>query len=614
MKFNFKNFQLKTTIRNIIKDKMGITSFIIFILKTILFYSILVSYGASKIVQIHDKLIIINFYIYTLFIIAFLSFSFLFRKKLRLIILIVFDIFYSAILIGNLWIYRAFNSFVSFHLINETQNLNNMSSGVFSMFRKVDLGFIVLDIIFIAITVMLWKQYKIKEKIRGAFGVLIVFSAGLILIFHLAYDFHGSGYAGPDLFKTEFLPFSTMRNLSPLGYLLYDSKEYIADHIPYKLGASEKKEIKDWFGFKNENLPDNEHKGIFKGKNLIVIQVESLENFVVNNSYNNQEITPNLNKMLKNSIYFSNYFEQVNNGTSADADLMTNTSMFPVRRGGTFFRFPNNDYNTLPKLLDDKGYYSMALHSDHGYYWNVDKALVHFGFNEFKDMDSFDKKDTFFMGLTDESFFRQVSTKLTTSQKPFYAFTVTSTSHEPFVMPDKFKSLNLPEDFDKTKLGGYFQSVHYTDKQIGSFLDQLDKSGVLDNTVIAIYGDHNGVHKYFGDEVAKIKPQETWWNNDHRLPLILYSKGMKPESIDTNGGQIDFLPTIAYALDIDKSKYENTSIGRNLLNTKRNYALLNDGTIKGVKTLNDKDKDYVKESFQISDNLLRANAIKNYMK
>ena len=614
MTINIKKFQPKDIIINIIKDKVAITSFVNFLLKTFIFYSILVSYGASKIVAIHDRLILINFYVYILFIIAFLSFSFIFKNPLRMIILRAADIFYTVLLIGNLWIYRAFNSFVSFHLVDETKNLNNMSSGVFSMFRTVDLTFLALDIVAIIITIVLWREYRVKEKIKGAFRLVFIFSAGLILFLHLIYDFHGNNYDGPDLFKTEFLPFSTMRNLSPLGYLIYDSKEFVVDHLPYKLSAAEKKHIKDWFSFKNENLPDNEYKGIFKNKNLIVIQVESLENFVVNNSYSNQEITPNLNKMLKNSIYFNNYYEQVNNGTSADADLMTNTSIFPVRRGGTFFRFPGNTYNTLPKLLADNAYYSMALHSDHGYYWNVDKALIHFGFDEFKDMESFDKKETFYMGLTDESFFRQVSTKLQQVKKPFYAFTVTSTSHEPFEMPEKFKGLNLPTDFEKTKLGGYFQSVHYADEQIGKFLVQLDKEGILDNTVVAIYGDHNGVHKYFGDQVAKIQPQETWWNNDHKLPLIIYSKNMKAKTIETNGGQIDFLPTIAYALGIDENKYKNTSIGRNLLNTKRNYALLNDGTIKGEETLSDKEKEFVKESFQISDNLLRANAIKDYMK
>ena len=606
--------KFKDTLLGIYKDKIAIFTFITLIIKTFLFYSILLSYGSAKIIMIHDKLVLINFYIYILFILAFISFTFLFKKRVHLILLLALDLIYSVLLIGNLWIYRSFNSFLSLHMLSESQNLNNMSSGVFSMFRTVDLVFIACDIVLVSLAFYFRNNYRTFPTIKGAFRVIAIFSIGLIMLFHLAYDFHGGNYNGPDLFKTEFLPFSTMRNLSPLGYVIYDSKEFIVDHLPYKLDSAKKTEIANWFDLKNEKLPANKDKGIFKGKNLIVIQVESLENFVVGNSYENQEITPNLNKLVKNSFYFSNYFEQVNNGTSADADLMTNASIFPVRRGGTFFRFPSNTYNTIPELLKGEGYYSMALHSDHGYYWNVDKALVNFGFDEFKDMTNFDQSDTFYMGLTDESFFKQVSTKLENVKEPFYAYTVTSTSHEPFQMPEKFKKLNLSKDFDKTIMGGYFQSVNYADRQIGAFVDQLDKEGLLDNTIIAIYGDHNGVHKYFGDQVAKITPQESWWNNDHRLPLIIYSKGMNGKVISTNGGQIDLLPTLAYTLGIDGNKYEGTSIGRNLLNTNRSYALLNDGTIKGKETLTKKETDMVKDSFSISDDLVRANAVKDLMK
>ena len=609
-----KQTRIKQQLSILYKDKMAAFTFAISFLKTMLFYSILVSYGASKIVIIHDKFVYANIYIYVLFILAFMSITYLFINKAHLISLVILDLLYSILLIGNLWVYRGFNSFLSLHLLDETKNLNNMSAGIISMFRRVDLVFILCDIVLIIIAISYRRYYINIGKFKGAFKSVLIFSVGFIFLFHLAYDFHKAPYDGPDLFKTEFLPFSTMRNLSPFGYLVYDSKEYINDHLPYTITEAQKTKIDNWFEFKNEKLSPNKYKGIFEGKNLIVIQVESLEKFVLNNSYENQQITPNLNNMLKNSIYFSNYFEQVSNATSADADLMTNSSMFPVRRGGTFFRFPSNEYNTLPMLLKSKNYYSMALHSDHGYYWNVDKALVNFGFDEFKDMDSFDKSDTFYMGLTDESFFKQTSVLLQKAKKPFYAYTVTSTSHEPFKMPNKFKKLSLSEEFDKTYMGGYFQSLNYTDRQIGAFIADLDKKGLLDNTVIAIYGDHNGVHKYFSDEIAKIKPQENWWDNDHRIPLIVYSKGLKGEEIKTNGGQIDILPTLAYAFGLDENKYEDTAMGRNLLNTNRSYALLNDGTIRGKETLTKKETEFVTESFDISDSLIRANTIKKSIK
>ena len=93
----------------------------------------------------------------------------------------------------------------------------------------------------------------------------------------------------------------------------------------------DKADINELFEVKKENLPNNEYFARSKGKNLIYIQVESLENFVIGQKINGKEITPNLNKLVQSSLYFPNTFEQVNEGTSSDADLMVNTSMLPLR-------------------------------------------------------------------------------------------------------------------------------------------------------------------------------------------------------------------------------------------------------------------------------------------
>lgn len=602
-----KKSKLKNSLSYLLHDKMAVTAFTVLFIKSIFFVDVLDSSGSSKL-TLHLNLA--YSYIHILFILLFLSFSFLVKNRARLWFFIIFDILFSILLIGDLWYYRGFKSFLSFYLLSELKNLNNLSGSILSMSRPIDIIFIADLLPMIILALLLSKTYKFRERASGVFKLLFIFSLGCILFLHLIFDYHGNNYEGPMLFKTQFVPFSTMRFLSPLGYHVYDTIVYTSDHIPYKLSNKDEAKIKKWFEVKNENLPDNQYKGMFSGNNLIVIQVESLENFVIGQKYDNQEITPNLNKLLKNSLYFSNFYEQVYNGTSSDADLMINASVYPVRRGSTFFRFPANNYITLPKLLKADGYSTKALHSDYGYYWNVENALTHFGFDEFKDLNSFDKKDVFWMGLTDECFLGQADDMAKKQASPFYYFMVTSTSHVPFKMPEKFKNLKLPEDFDKTYMGGYFQSVSYTDKQLGSFIDSLDKQGLLDNTTIVIYGDHCGVHKYYPDEIAKIQPQEPWWNNDKRIPLIIYHKGMEGRELKVNGGQIDVLPTLAYAFGIDESKYKNSALGRNLLNTNKNFVLLADGTIKGRESLSPEELQSIQSSFDISDKLLRTDYFK----
>lgn len=602
-----KGFSIREKLSYILMDKLGIITFIILLIKTQIFMNVLKNSGASSLKGKIDTYSLLNSYIYILFIILLLSLTYLFQKRAHLCALIIANIIYTVLIIGDLWIFRGFNSFLSLHLLTETSNLNNMSEGVMSMARPIDIIFIVDIVVMIVLSVLYSKRYKQMEKTRGVFSILFIFSLAFILIFHAAYDFHGNQYSGPTLFKTQWVPYATMRNLGPVGYHIYDTLMFTSDNMPYQLTSDDKKSISAWLNYKNENLPDNKYSGIFKGKNVIIIQVESLENFILNHSYENQVITPNLNKMLKSSIYFPNYFEQVNNGTSSDADLMTNASVFPVRRGSTFFRFPDNKYNTMPDILKKFGYTTGAYHADYGYYWNVKNALANFGFDQFMDINSFPKKDAYFMGLTDQCFLSQVSDIVSAKKQPFYAFCVTTTSHMPFnnLRPD-LKTMKLPADFDKTHMGGYYQCFHYTDAQIGNFIDSLDKKGLLDNTVVVIYGDHTSIHKYYGDEVAKMQPQESWWNNGYRIPLIIYSKGMKGEVIPTDGGQIDLMPTLAYTLGIDKSLYQNTTMGRNLLNTDKSYAILSNGTIMGKETLSKQDIAHVNESFNIADMITRS--------
>jgi len=205
------------------------------------------------------------------------------------------------------------------------------------------------------------------------------------------------------------------------------------------------------------------------------------------------------------------------------------------------------------------------------------------------------------MGVTDESFLNKATALAEKDQTPFYYYAVTVTSHVPFVLPAKMKGLKLDAAFDKTVMGAYFQAINYTDKQIGTFIKTLDDKGILDNTVIVIMGDHTGVHKYYEDEVTALPQKQPWWNNDSRVAFMIYDKNLQGKEIKTIGAQIDVLPTIASLMGVDESKYKDTTIGRNLLNTNKGYALLNNGTIIGADKLSKEDIAHIKESFDISD-------------
>ena len=546
------------------------------------------------------------FMIYISFEVALLSVTFLLRGKQQYWALVFFNFLLSLIMIIDLMNFRAFGNFFSVFAFSQATNLDNLFESIISMLRPVDLVF-GIDLIFLVVA-----GYKVAPRFKSAlrsfpmFLMLFLSSLSYILANHLVVDVFAKD-TGFYLFRSSWSPNQTMSNLSPLGYHLFDSYNYLKESKPLILSVEDQQRVEAWFSDKKENLPVNSYSSLFQGKNLIVLQIESLEKFVIGKQVNGQEITPNLNRLLKNSLYFSNFYEQVYNGTSSDADLLANTSVYPVRQGSTFFRFPGNTYNSLPKILESHGYQTLAIHPDKGGYWNWRPALTAIGFQRTIDEGYFQMDEQIGLGISDGSYLRQVGPLIKAEKEPFYTFLVTLTSHAPFDLPAQYRDLNLDPVLDESKLGGYFQSIHYTDQQIGAFIDKLDKDGLLDNTVIALYGDHTGVHKFYDDEIKQMKNPESWWLEGHsQIPLLIYSKGMTGEEIKTTGGHIDLLPTIAYLMGVDCKEYEGTAMGRNLLNTNRDCAVLADGQVVGTVP-SEKDREEAVLGIGIADEIIRSN-------
>ncbi|MDP4182982.1 MAG: LTA synthase family protein [Bacillota bacterium] len=550
---------------------------------------------------------------FVFFILVILSICFLFKGKGRNLCLLVINIIVSLLFFMDILYFRAFGTFLNPHMLKEVGNLSNLSDSVISFTSPWDIFFF-LDFPFFIVALVWFRKSFANQKIRLiAFLALFMISAGYLLHIPFITKVLGHDDKMAYIFDVTWRPDLTLTRLSPIGYHLNDLIVYLNDCKKLSLSSKEVKDIKEWFEEKNEHLPDNKYMSMFKGKNLIYIQVESLENFVIGRKVYGQEITPNINKLLQNSLYFNEIEEQVNMGTSSDSDLMVNTSVYPVRRGSTFFRYPNNTYNSMPVLMGKMGYSTLAIHPDKGSYWNWMEALKSIGFNRCIDASQFAQDDIIGLGLSDESYFKQVKPIIIKQKQPFYTFMVTLSSHSPFNLPKRLRTMSIPEKIDETKIGGYFQSVHYTDKQIGDFISALDKEGLLNNTVIALSGDHCGVHKFYQADITNMEEKEAWWSDNYNyVPFIIYSKGSKGEQISTRGGQIDFMPTLLYLMGANQKDYINTAMGRNLLNTKRDFAILANGNRVGNIYTDDKEKQSEIKGLELADTLIRSNYFKDH--
>jgi phosphoglycerol transferase MdoB-like AlkP superfamily enzyme len=197
------------------------------------------------------------------------------------------------------------------------------------------------------------------------------------------------------------------------NYHYLDFYNFISFNISRKSPVSKSEQTAIQTFFQDNSFHNNNLNGAAKGKNLIMIQVEALQEFVINAKINGQEITPNLNKWIKKSAYFNNFFYQVSAGGTSDAEFMSNNSLYPSPSGAAYYLYPNNEYNSLPKSLKDNGYSTAALHGFKGTFWNRDVMYKAVGFDNFYSERDFNIDSTVGLGLSDKSFLNQSVDKRT---------------------------------------------------------------------------------------------------------------------------------------------------------------------------------------------------------
>ena len=470
----------------------------------------------------------------------------------------------SAFMFADIMYFTYFNMLPSIKMVKMLGAAAAAGDSVKSIFTLRNMLFII-DIPFLMFYSK-WKKKQIKEKNKVynkyiRWGVPI--AIGLILVFSLSY-----------LSKAQL--FGPVTNQELFTYHAKDIKKTLLDDEDIVEGASifteeDLEELKA-----RTKLEQGKYTGVGHGKNLIVIQVEALQNFVINRDYNGQEITPNLNKLIEEqgTLYFDKYYQLISRGNTSDAEFVTNNSLYPSADEPTYTQYGNNTFYGLPWILRDNGYTAWAFHGYEKEFWNRNNAYPNQGFQRFISEEDYDVVESIGFGITDEEFFQQSMEYLeelnNIDHNPFYSFIITLTSHNPFKMPEKYQYLTIEEKHKDTLLGNYLQAIHYADKALGDFLEDLKAKDLYDNSVIAIYGDH------FGITSANKEPQEIMteylgfqYDLDEmmKIPLIIHVPGEGfNETISKVGSQLDFAPTILNIMGYENEK--GLMFGRDLVNYK----------------------------------------------
>ena len=551
-------------------------------------------------VEHNESLILLTSILITLLLFTFIYFG-NFKKK-RTLGFSLYSII-SAIMFADIMYYSYFNSLPSLRMMKQFNQLGAVGDSIKTLLNPRNLMFI-LDIPFHFIYHR--KNPEVREnkvyskKIR--YGLPIGIGLALILLLSIV-----------DI-KGLIIP---VTNQELYSYHINDIKNLlIGDEIAEGSSIFTQEDLEELL--ERTELKEGKYTGIGKSKNLIVIQVEALQNFVINCFYEGQEITPNLNRLIeeKGTLYFDNYYQQIGRGNTSDAEFVTNNSLYPSMEEPTYSQYEENTFYGLPWILRDNGYTSWVFHGYEKEFWNRNNAYVNQGFQRFISQGDYDLVETIGFGITDEEFYKQsldyIKELDSIDDNPFHAFLISLTSHTPFKMPEEYEYLNIKEEHKGTILGDYLQSIHYADKALGEFLEDLKKEGIYHNSVIVLYGDHFAITGFnpSGVELMEEFLGITYDVNEmFKVPLIIHVPGEEiNETISKIGSQLDFLPTILNIMGYENEK--GIMFGRDLVNYEgenfvaaQTYVLKgsfidddtlfymsNDGLFKNSKALNRKTR------------------------
>lgn len=495
-----------------------------------------------------------------------LSLIVLFAKKRMWTGIFVFNSILSVLFIAIIYYTRYFSTIPSYYDLQQLYQSNSVGGTVGLLSKPYDFLFF-LDLLLILAISYYYKAKKITSSARvtrrlallfGSIGLLTTLLAFRQPLIDVSYFAKENGYLQSQVVQVFTRSFG------------------IALASDVNLSEQEVEKLKG-----NDYVPAHEHDsyGIAKDRHVFVIQVESLQGFVLNRKVNGQEITPHLNALLKESTYFDNVYQQIGAGNTSDAEWLMHTSIYPEGMDPTVNVIDGEPVPSLPRTLQRNGYGTATYHADDISYWNREKLYPALGFDYVYTNKEIPAEQDIGFGPADEVLFDFAAKQLPIQFKKhekIYSNIITLTSHTPFEMPVNLQHLLLPDNYDNTYVGNYLQSVRYSDEQIGIFIDTLKETGLYDNSLILLYGDHSGVHGApvtKDDEAVLLDLLGHPYNLQDRfiVPVIFSGGGLfSGETISHLGGQIDLMPTLLNLLGIehdaqmmghDLFHYENNLLG-----------------------------------------------------
>ncbi len=512
----------------------------------------------------------------------------------------------DVLLVANLMYFRTYYSAIPASSYLEAGNLADFKASVTDSLRWAD---IVLPLITIATAVMAFRYKTTKRQpltavLKWWAAPLAGFALLLTGVNLCKGGFHKSLRS---VRQSAYLCSADAPIFSVFGCIWYDITDAAEPITPEKQA-----EIELWLASQPKHQPADSVTE--KRSNLLIVFAESLESWVLEKKVDGKEITPCLNRLLKekSTLYAPNVLTQVKGGRSIDAQLMICSGLLPLMSGTYSSLYYDNTFYTLQKAMRGlKHSRSYLLTIDKVSTWNQGAVARSFGtdtiisYHDFKMTEAFGTHKR----IGDASFFQQCREKIERGEvwKPgesVYMQFITYSGHAPFKLPDHLRTITFPASIPE-KAADYMTTAHYTDKAIGDFVAYLKTLPQYKETIVVIVGDHEGLASYRQELVGN--PACRGLVSDKQLtPFIVLNSpvGMR---YDKFMGQIDIYPTLLNLMQLDAYRWHG--LGQSILDPRKQGVAV--GSVMNVEgTGSDKEVERLKEAHTVSDYMLRYDWLK----
>ena len=513
----------------------------------------------------------------------------------------------DILLVCNLMYFRTYYTAIPLDSYWLVGNLKDFTDSVWGSFRITDLVF-PLSTVAAAIARRRMKCPATLSRSMKEIRVYALLTGGFVLIAGSTLWLQGGFKKVYEALQDSYTHTCGTPMYTVFGSICYDYMRDVETYTP-EVGIH----IEDWL---RQHPPMSAPTDTTTRTHCIVILAESLESWVLEQTVEGQELTPCLNRLLKDSttIYAPYVVSQVKGGRSIDAQLMVNTGLLPIDNGVYSLKYPHSTYPSLARAMKQKygtSAKAYTLTGDKPMVWNQSVIEPAFGYDGLLSKADFVNDEPvgprYRPQIGDGSLMRQIADKIRRRKVwddngQMLLQCVTYSGHFPFVLPERLRQVTFSDRFPP-RMRDYMMTANYTDRALGQFVEQLRTDGIYEHTLIVITGDHEGLVDMRSEWCAS-EGGHGLVSEDPMVPLIILNapKGMRYEQVM---GQIDIYPTLLQLLGL--ADYAWQGLGLSIIDTNnKRVAIDAQGNIYGeTGHVSEKEIRHLKDAWKVSDAIIR---------